>query len=86
MDAEFACDPANRQAPALRLLNGVPPCRLKRRGLVALRGRRLADSGSAVVDGGVVSIGDVHSGVECCQGRLPAPAQTVATAICGWPV
>ena len=24
MDAEFACDPANRQAPALGLLNGVP--------------------------------------------------------------
>ena len=85
MDAEFPCDPADRQPLALRLLNGVPPCRLKRGGLPALAGRRLSDSGGAVVDGRVVSIAGVHTCVECRQGLLPAPAQTVETAICGWP-
>ena len=27
MDADFPCNPSNRQPPALRLLDSVPPCR-----------------------------------------------------------
>ena len=84
MDAEFPGDPSSRQPPALRLLNSVPPCRLEWSGLPALHGRCLADSDGAVVDGRVVSIAGVHLCVECCQGRLPAPAQTVEVGTWGW--
>ena len=86
MDAEFPGDPSSRQPPALRLLNSVPPCRLEWSGLPALHGRCLADSDGAVVDGRVVSIAGVHLCVECCQGRLPAPAQTVEVGTWGCPV
>ena len=86
MDAEFPGDPSNRQPPALRLLNSVPPCRLKWSGLPALHGRCLADSNGPVVDGRVVSIAGVHLCVECCRGRLPAPAQTVEIGTWGCPV
>ena len=86
MDAQFPGDLSNRQSPALGLLNSVPPCRLKWSGLPALHCRCLADSDSAVVDGRVVSIAGVHLCIECCQGRLPAPAQTVETVMWGWPV
>ena len=67
------------------LLNSVPPCRLEWSGLPALHGRCLADSDGAVVDGRVVSIAGVHLCVECCQGRLPAPAQTVEVGTWGCP-
>ena len=86
MDAQFPGDLSNRQSPALGLLNSVPPCRLKWSGLPALHCRCLADSDSAVVDYRVVSIAGVHLCIECCQGRLPAPAQTVETVMWGWPV
>ena len=82
MYAQFPCNPSNRQPPALRLLDSVPPCRLKWSGLPVLHGRCLADSNGAVV----VSIAGVHLSVECRQSRRPAPAQTVETAMCGWPV
>ena len=46
MDAQLPGDPANRQPPVLRLLNSVPPCRLKWSGLIdhSHRGRGVADS------------------------------------------
>ncbi len=49
-------------------------------------GNGFADSDCTVFFGRVASIGGVDPGVECCQGSLLAPAQTVEVESRGRPV
>ena len=62
---------------ALRLLHSVPPCCLEWSGLPMSHGNGFADSDCTVC------FDRVDPGVESCQGRLPAPAQSVEAAIWG---